>query len=611
MCGIIGYAGHRAALPVVMEGLKRLEYRGYDSSGLAFVRRGGIETVRAEGKLKILEDKLFGRPDYTIPTTGLGHTRWATHGVPNEINAHPHVANGGGFVMVHNGIIENYRELKAELEAKGYVFASQTDTEILVNLIAEERKSAGSNLEGFARAVRRAKGAYALVLLCRDEPDTLYATRHSAPLILGLGVGENFFGSDVTAFLNYTREVVFLDEGEVARINPLSWRVYALADLTPVEKEVKEINWDMQAAQKDGYKHFMLKEIFEQPLVLRNSLVGRVSEARDAVLLPELDGREPPRRLRIVACGTSYNSGLWGAPLFEQWAGIPTVVEIASEFRYRKPLLDAGELVLLISQSGETADTLAALKVAREHGCKVLGLCNVTGSSLAREADMVLYTQAGPEISVASTKALCSQMAVLTVLAMYWGQRNKVLSRPDLARLLGQFAGIERILAACLPEMQREAQEFAQHAAKFRNIFFLGRGQSYALALEGALKLKELSYVHAEGYAAGEMKHGPIAMIDPDFLTVALAPHDEHFLKIGSNIEEVSARSGPVLVLTHSPKPGWEVKADQRWIIPSSESPFCGFLLLPMLQLLSYEAASYLGKDVDQPRNLAKSVTVE
>lgn len=616
MCGIIAYSGHQPATPIILEGLRRLEYRGYDSAGIAYTQNGEIHITKTPGKLDALIDKVAASGNPMLAACGMGHTRWATHGVPNEANAHPHLSNGGEFALVHNGIIENYREIKAELTAKGYTFLSETDSEVLLNLIAEYRKSSPDTLTAFQRAVLRADGAYALVLTSRDEPEVVYATRKNAPLVAGVGVGENFVSSDITAFLAHTRKVIFLDEGDIIRITPDTYQVFRSEDLAPLTREVQQVEWDIQSAQKGGYKHFMLKEIFEQPLVLRSALAGRVSTDNGpdgaGVLLPEMEEREilrRPGRVRIVACGTSYNAGLWASSLLEAWGGVPCSVEIASEFRYRKPLLDKDELVILISQSGETADTLAALKVARECGCSTLGLCNVVGSSLAREADTVIYTQAGPEISVASTKALCSQMALLTLLAMYWGERRGRFAAGELKKLLAEFTALPELLEKHLPQMRSDAKSFAVRTASFHNVFFLGRGRNCALAMEGALKLKELSYIHAEAYAAGEMKHGPIALIDPDFLTIALIPRDELYAKAYSNIQEVAARSGPIMAITEKSED--LIKAEMYWFIPQANDPFISFLLLPMLQLLSYEAATYLGKDVDQPRNLAKSVTVE
>ena len=606
MCGIIGYTGHRPGVPVVVEGLRRLEYRGYDSAGVAFGLKGELAVIRAKGKLAALEEKLAHEP-VTFATTAMGHTRWATHGEPAERNAHPHRSNDGSLAIVHNGIIENFQEIKAELLGKGYVFHSETDTEVLVNLIAECRKSEPDLLKAFAAALRQAHGAYAVCLMDRDDPETLLAARMSAPLIFGIGTGEHFVASDIPAFLPYTRQVVFLEDGDIVRCNAGGYAIMRLEDLAPVRHPVQTITWDMQAAQKGGYRHFMLKEIFEQPRVITDGLSGRVQEG--SVCLPELDALPVPERLHIVACGTSYHSGLWGRHLLENWARIPVQVEIASEFRYRDSLLlGKGDMVLVISQSGETADTLAALRIAREKGVPVLGLCNVVGSSIAREASAVILTQAGPEISVASTKAMCSQMLMLALMALYWGQRNHADMAESRAQHLSLLESLPQLLGEALPAMHERARELSRKYAQARNFFYLGRGHCFPLALEGALKLKELSYIHAEGYASGEMKHGPIALIDPTFPTFALALDDSLFPKVRSNIVEVQARQGKVIALTN---PGAALDVDDLWEIPALPAPFSSFMALPALQLFSYETADYLGKDVDQPRNLAKSVTVE
>ena len=606
MCGIIGYTGHRPGVPVVVEGLRRLEYRGYDSAGVAFGLKGELAVIRAKGKLAALEEKLAHEP-VTFATTAMGHTRWATHGEPAERNAHPHRSNDGSLAIVHNGIIENFQEIKADLLGKGYVFHSETDTEVLVNLIAECRKSQPDLLKAFAAALRQAHGAYAVCLMDRDDPETLLAARMSAPLIFGIGTGEHFVASDIPAFLPYTRQVVFLEDGDIVRCNAGGYAIMRLEDLAPVRHPVQTITWDMQAAQKGGYRHFMLKEIFEQPRVITDGLSGRVQEG--SVCLPELDALPVPERLHIVACGTSYHSGLWGRHLLENWARIPVQVEIASEFRYRDSLLlGKGDMVLVISQSGETADTLAALRIAREKGVPVLGLCNVVGSSIAREASAVILTQAGPEISVASTKAMCSQMLMLALMALYWGQRNHAGMAESRAQHLSLLESLPQLLGEALPAMHERARELSRKYAQARNFFYLGRGHCFPLALEGALKLKELSYIHAEGYAAGEMKHGPIALIDPAFPSLVLALDDDLYPKVVSNMVEVKARQGKVIALCNA---GREPDADDIWRIPALPAPLAGFLALPALQLFSYEMADYLGKDVDQPRNLAKSVTVE
>jgi len=607
MCGIIGYAGHRPAVPVIVEGLRRLEYRGYDSAGVAYVQQNALHVIRAEGKLAALEQRLQDSANFHA-TTGLGHTRWATHGLPVERNAHPHCDGQGKLALVHNGIIENYQELRVGLKAQGCTFCSDTDSEVLAQLIAHCWTPGLLLREAVSQALAQVDGAYAIALINVDEPGRVLAVRKSSPLLLGAGVGENFVASDIPAFLGYTRDVVFLEDHELVEIDAGSWLVYDSRTLALVDKEVQHITWDFQSAQKGGYRHFMLKEIFEQPAVISNCLAGRVDSSHGHVLLPELDALPVPEELHIVACGTSFHAGLWAQHLLESWAKIPVRVEIASEFRYRSPLFKPTDAVLAISQSGETADTLAGMRLAREYKVPVLGLCNVVGSSVAREADTVIYTQAGPEISVASTKAMCSQLAVLTLLALYWGRRIKALPADVAHQALNGLLGLPQILEAQLPGLRAKAQTLAQEYSAARSFFFLGRGPSFPLALEGALKLKEISYIHAEGYAAGEMKHGPIALIDPDFPTFALALDDHLLPKTISNLVEVQARNGKIIALC---QPGFDLEVSHAWSIPRVYGPLNTFLALPALQLFAYEMAVYLGKDVDQPRNLAKSVTVE
>jgi len=636
MCGIIGYCGHRPAVPLVIEGLSRLEYRGYDSSGIAYLQARKLEIVRAEGKLAMLEAKLANNAS-TLATISIGHTRWATHGLPVERNAHPHSSQNKALAIVHNGIIENYQELKDELLQKGYVFASDTDTEVLANLIsfeldallvtafgvgaefsekAEEyilksNQSSSCFLEivelAFRNALNKVHGAYAVVLLSPMIPQNIFAARLAAPLLLGIGVGEFFVASDVPAFLPYTKDVIFLEDSEIALLSANYYEVKSLETGKKIEKQVQNIPWDIQGAAKDGHKHFMLKEIMEQPKVLRDCLMGRVQNGK--VLLPEFDDIAIPSRIRILACGTSYNAGLWSQNYFESLSHIPVTVEIASEFRYRKPLLSEGELVLVISQSGETADTLGALRLCKQMGHTVVGLCNVLGSSLAREATATLYTQAGPEISVASTKAMLSQMVLLLLLASYFGQRQGITDQNTIEntdKMLHELTLLPAILEKILPDLRTRAGELAKKYAFAQSFFYLGRGVAYALALEGALKLKELSYIHAEGYASGEMKHGPIALIEPDFPTFVVAFDDEHFPKVRSGILEVQSRQGKVIALVQE---NCRMECEDMWYLPKSSLP--EFLALPAMQLFSYEMADYLGKDVDQPRNLAKSVTVE
>lgn len=615
MCGIIGYTGNRPAVPLIIEGLRRLEYRGYDSAGTAYVQDGELHVVRAEGKLIELDTKLAAL-DTSQARAGIGHTRWATHGVPVERNAHPHIDQDGTIALVHNGIIENYKELKDELTAAGHTFRTETDTEVIAHLIGAMLNSCivegvpedSCMLQALSRALARAEGAYALAVINLAEPDVIYGARHASPLVMGVSDEENFLASDIPAFLPYTRDVVYLNDGELVRLTKESWAVYDSRSVKRLDRAPQRIDWDIQAAQKGGYKHFMLKEIFEQPQVVTNCLTGRLTADHEHVTLPELEDLPTPERLHIIACGTSFHAGLWAMYIMERWARIPTSVEIASEYRYRDTILGEKDQVLVISQSGETADTLACLRKVKEQGAKVIGLCNVVGSSIARESDTVIYTQAGPEISVASTKAMCSQLVVLTLMALLWGRRKNVMSEAEETECLNALKHIPEQLETSLPAMREQAKAIAREYSGARSFLFLGRGPCYPLALEGALKLKEISYIHAEGYASGEMKHGPIALIDPDFPTFALVMRDELFPKVQSNLQEVQARNGKIIALTQE---GADLSLDSVWKIPRSWGPLDVFFALPALQLFAYEVADYLGKDVDQPRNLAKSVTVE
>ncbi len=633
MCGIIGYCGHRAAVPLVMEGLSRLEYRGYDSAGIAYIQANKLEVIKAEGKIVKLEQKLAKNLN-TLATTSIGHTRWATHGLPIEKNAHPHISQGKALALIHNGIIENFQEIKQKLISFNYEFQSETDTEVLANLIAYEldmllEKEYGfkfaQNSENyikqaqkeknkffplleraFCEALKKAEGAYAVVMLSPLLPEHIFAARLSAPLLLGMGQEENFVASDVTAFLAYTKEVIFLDDFEYAIISPKSYKIKSLESGLEIDKTIHHIAWDLQGAAKNGHKHFMLKEIMEQPKIMNDCLRGRI--LNDEALFPELDEFTVPKRLKIIACGTSYNAGLWAQNYFESLANIPVTVEIASEFRYRKPILSDDEIIIIISQSGETADSLGALRLCKELGHQVLGVCNVLGSSIARESDITLYTQAGPEISVASTKAMLSQMIILLMLSCYWGKRNENSENRSQSRqdLLKQLILLPEILENILPNLQEKAKDLAKKYNNAHSFFYLGRGVAYPLAMEGALKLKELSYIHAEAYALGEMKHGPIALIDEQFPSFITAFDDEHFTKVQSGILEIKARQGKVIALIEQ---GCQVNTDDIWVLPKTKLP--EILALPAMQLFSYEVADYLGKDVDQPRNLAKSVTVE
>lgn len=631
MCGIIGYIGHRPAVPVLLEGLARLEYRGYDSAGVAFIQDRALHVLKSEGKLSRLRDRLAGENVYTA-TCGIGHTRWATHGPPIERNAHPHADNPGHLALVHNGIIENYAELKYELQERGYKFVSDTDTEVIAHLLRAGLDEELNLLESLALVMKRVEGSYALVIIDLDNPGRLAGARKHSPLILGLGVGESFVASDIPAFLPYTNEVIFLEDGEMFIIEPDKWEIFSPRYSDPLEfipmlREPKQILWDFQAAQKGGYKHFMLKEIFEQPRVISDCLAGRIfPEADDLgaakegmIRLPELEDFPLPERLTIVACGTSYHAGLWGKYIIESLAGVPVSVETASEFRYREPVLGPEDVVLAISQSGETADTLAGIKLAQERGSKVIGLCNVLGSTVARISDKVIFTQAGPEISVASTKALCSQLTLLYLLALLLAGRKGRLGAEALRKALLELRSVPGELEKCLDSIRQRAAELVPEYSRARNFLYLGRGYCYPLALEGALKLKEISYIHAEGYPAGEMKHGPIALVDQDFPTFALAPglpaEDSLFSKVKANLAEIASRNGKIIVLAC---PDSDLALDAHlgsslslWEMPLSRGFLNTFFLLPATQLFAYEMADYLGKDVDQPRNLAKSVTVE
>jgi len=614
MCGIIGYIGGKAVVPVIVEGLRRLEYRGYDSAGIAVVRDGAIVLRRAAGKLSNLERVLAEDPldgDY-----GIGHTRWATHGRPTEENAHPHRDCTGRVVVIHNGIIENHLELKRELVAEGHRFVTETDTEVVAHLVEREMRDDG--LDG---AVRRAlgslRGLFALVFISADDPQKIVAVRNGPPLIVGLGDGEFFVASDVPAVLAYTRDVVFLDDRELVIVTPDGVR---FEDETGrrLEKTPQRITWDPVLAEKAGYKHFMLKEIFEQPWAVRETTLGRVSEETGRVFLEEVAlGAETLRavdRVVMLACGTSWHAALVGKFLVERFAGLPVEVDYGSEFRYRTPILGARTLVVAITQSGETADTLAAMREARRRGAKVVAVCNVVGSMATRESDGTVYTHAGPEIGVASTKAFTSQLVALHLLAIYLGQERGALSpdeaRPHLATLAGLPVLLEQALRA-----DAAIEEIAARFYERSDFLYLGRGINYPIALEGALKLKEISYIHAEGYPAGEMKHGPIALIDERMPVVALAPRDHVLDKMIGNIEEVKARGGTVIALASAgdDRVAASLDADHDTIItvPDADPLVMPVVLTVPLQLLAYHIAVRRGCDVDQPRNLAKSVTVE
>jgi len=612
MCGIVGYVGTRDAVPVILEGLRRLEYRGYDSAGVAVVQDGVLHRRRAAGKLKNLEDCLRAEP--LAGSYGVGHTRWATHGRPTEENAHPHQDDRGTIVVVHNGIIENYLELKARLQAAGHRFATQTDTEVVAHLVAHHY--AGSLEEAVRRATRELAGIYALVLLHKDEPQKLVGARQGPPLVVGIGEGEHFLASDIPALLPYTRDFLFLDDGDVVTVGPGSATVTDGGGAASPRSRVR-VSWDPVQAEKGGYRHFMLKEIHEQPRAARDTLLGRIGLEEGDVHLEELgaaaDALRDAERAVLLACGTSWHAALVGKFLLEQVAGVPTEVDYGSEFRYRTPLVGRGTLAVAISQSGETADTLAAFREAKSRGAIPVAICNVQGSMLTREAAGSLLTHAGPEIGVASTKAFTAQLVALFLLALHLGRLRGTRSREDARSLL---AGLTRIPHQMEQALAGEGavEELARSFAAARDVLYLGRGINYPIALEGALKLKEVSYVHAEGYPAGEMKHGPIALIDEAMPVVALCPGGRVYDKMLSNVQEVKARGGRVIAVVS----GGDDRAralleegDAVLEVPPTDELLSPFLMVLPLQLLAYHAAVRAGRDVDQPRNLAKSVTVE
>ena len=611
MCGIVGYVGKQQAAPLLLDGLCRLEYRGYDSAGVAVCGTGGLQVRKTPGRLKALEELTHGGTDLT-GTVGIGHTRWATHGEPNERNAHPQVSGDGKFAVVHNGIIENYARLKQELIRKGCTFASETDTEVVAQLLAYSYRQCGDVFEAVNQMLSQLEGTYALGIVCADTPDRVIAARKDAPLLLGYGQGENFLASDVTALLRHTRDVVYMDDGELAIITAEGIRIYD-ERRRPIHKEHHHIDWDVDAAEKGGYDHFMLKEIYEQPAAVRRAITGRIRDGR--VVLSDLtmtDGDiRDIGRICIVACGSSYHVGMVGKYTLERLLRRPVEVSLASEFRYSDPLVGEGDLVIVISQSGETLDTMAALREAKKRGARVLGIVNVVGSSIARESDDVLYTWAGPEIAVATTKAYSTQMVVLHLLGLYFGD---VMGTVDLETYSAMVRGIEALPGQM--EQVLERTEDIRAAAKWlageEDVFFLGRNLDYALSLEGSLKLKEISYIHSEAYASGELKHGTISLIEDGTLVIALGTYTPLFDKAMSNVVEVQARGAQVLALTtesHAGEMGKRVP--MLMTIPDTEEMLLPQLGVVPLQLLSYYIALERGCDIDKPRNLAKSVTVE
>ncbi len=609
MCGIIGIVSDKGNLKDrVIEGLKRLEYRGYDSAGIALRTEEGLLIRKKKGKVSQLEEEL--RNLRISSRAAVGHTRWATHGEPNDPNSHPHTDCRGEITLVHNGIIENYLELKEDLRRKGHRFRSQTDSEVVAHLLEEELKEGGSFMEALGRVVRRLEGSFALVVLNSRE-DALYIARQDSPLVVGLGDGENFVASDIPAFLSWTNRVVFIENGEMGKLTLSSVEIYDFQGRKR-DKKPQIINWSLAQAEKGGYKHFMLKEIHEQAKAISDTVGPRIERDSNSVVMEDLP--LSPRKIKdilILACGTSYHAGLVGKFYFEELAGIKTDVDYASEFRYRKPVLSPSTLVIAISQSGETADTIGALRKARSLGGKVLAVCNVVGSSITREADAVLYTHAGPEISVASTKAFTTQLSLLYLLAVYLGREVGKIERKEEARLVSGILSLPSRIERMLREEKERIREIGVDISAYTDALYLGRHLNYPIALEGALKLKEISYIHAEGYPAGEMKHGPIALIDENLPTVFIATESKVLDKVRSNMEEIKSRRGKIISLLSGEHPEIEELSDAVIKVPEVDEYLFPIINIIPLQLIAYYAADFLGHDVDQPRNLAKSVTVE
>ncbi|UCZ56519.1 glutamine--fructose-6-phosphate transaminase (isomerizing) [Desulfurispirillum indicum] len=602
MCGIVGYTGTRAAMPIILEGLKRLEYRGYDSAGITTISNGKVNSLKAAGKLRELERQLASQ--HLPGSCGIGHTRWATHGKPTTENAHPHCS--GTISLVHNGIIENYLLLKKDLQTKGYIFQSQTDTEVIAHLIHSLYD--GNILSAVQKAIPKLHGAYSLLITDSNQPGTLICVKHQSPLILGFGDGENFIASDIPAILNQTRQFIFLEDSDLAVVTAQDCQIYVNG--IPVERPVKTVSWSPAAAEKDGHKHFMLKEIHEQPRALRDTLRGKYVDGKLVLDDLQLSHQEITdiKRITLVACGTSWHAAMVGKYYLEKYTSIPTEVDIASEYRYRRKIIDSSTLVIPVSQSGETADTLAALKEAKSMGAKILCICNVMDSSIARESHGVLYTSAGPEIGVASTKAFTTQLAALYLMTLYLAQQRQQLNSTQIAVKVSELQAIPDAMEQVLRDSERYAR-FAERYHNYPDFLFLGRSYNFPIALEGALKLKEISYIHAEGYAAGEMKHGPIALIDENMPVVVIATPSEVQDKVFANMEEVMARKGKVVAIaTNSTAP--EAVSD-TFIVPEVSDELSPLINVIPTQFIAYHIADFKGCDVDQPRNLAKSVTVE
>ena len=612
MCGIVGYIGSQNAVPVLISGLKSLEYRGYDSAGVAVLNQGRIDIRKTKGKVDNLRNLLLTEP--VAGRAGIGHTRWATHGAPSDINAHPHFSNDDKIAVVHNGIIENYQELKAELEAKGYEFHSETDTETVAHLVDDFYKQGNDILEAVRKTLERIEGSYALGVLCTDYPDQLIAARKESPLIVGLGKGENFIASDIPAILNYTKDAYILGDRELALVKADEVKLYDISG-KEIQREVYTYKWDVEAAQKNGYDHFMLKEIYEQPKVVRDNLSQRFTEDGKSIYLDGIKlGRaelENINQIYIVACGTAYYAGLVGKYLLERIVRIPVNSEVASEFRYKDPLIDEHTLVIVVSQSGETADTHSALKLAKEKGARVLAIVNAVGSSIARDADDVLYTLAGFEIAVASTKAFSAQVVAMYLITLHIAMELGKISEEDFAEVKGAMDRLPSQINDILTKAVPAIKGFVNKYIGSKNVFYIGRGLDYVVCQEGSLKLKEIAYLHSEPYAAGELKHGPIALIEEATLVVGVVTQESLFDKTKSNIKEVKARGAKVLAIAMEGNSSIEEVADDVIYIPRTHWMLTSLLANIPQQLFAYYMALGLGEDIDKPRNLAKSVTVE
>ena len=611
MCGIVGYVGKEQAAPILLDGLSKLEYRGYDSAGMAVYDGEKIVIKKATGRLKVLSE--LTHDGTTMPGhIGIGHTRWATHGEPSDVNAHPHFNSDQTIAVVHNGIIENYMKLRKILEERGYHFCSDTDTEVVAHLLDYYYKKYDKNpLTAVTKVIHRVEGSYALGIIFADQPDTVYSVRKDSPLIVGVGNGGNLIASDVPAVLKYTRDVYFIENEEIARLTEDNIEFFNV-DGDPIEKETKHIDWDINAAEKGGYEHFMLKEIYEQPKAVRDTISPRIKDGQ--IVIEELgmsdDEIRAIKKIHIVACGSAYHTGVTNKYVFEGLARIPVEVDLASEFRYRNPILEEGALVIIISQSGETADSLAALRLAKERGVQTLGIVNVVGSSIAREADKVMYTWAGPEIAVATTKAYSCQLVAQYLLALKFAQVRGQITDSQLAEYLHEIEMLPNQIEILLGNKER-IQKFANRYVAAKDVFFIGRGIDYAISMEGSLKLKEISYIHSEAYAAGELKHGTISLIEDGTLVAAVATQEELYKKTISNIVEVKTRGAYVLAVTNDDNLDIEKAADSVIYIPKTNAYFTNSLAIIPLQIFSYYVSVGKGLDVDKPRNLAKSVTVE